>query len=69
MRGPILQECHGRALWPTQDGALVRRLANWPGQTRNVDAYVWSCEVCQRTKVDHAGPRGLLHPLPLAAVA
>ena len=52
----------GRALRPPQDG---RRLAYWPGQTRDVDAYVRSCEVCQRTKSDHVGQRGLLHPLPL----
>ena len=24
-----------------------------------------SCEVCQRTRADHVGPRCLLHPLPL----
>ena len=30
-----------------------------------LDAYVLSCEVSRRTKADHAGPRGLLHPLPL----
>ena len=23
-----------------------------------------SCQVCQRTKAEHGGPRGLLHPLP-----
>ena len=27
-------------------------------------AYVRTCEVCQRTKAEHVGPRGLLHPLP-----
>ena len=24
-----------------------------------------SCQMCQRTKADHGGPRGVLHPLPL----
>jgi hypothetical protein len=45
--------------------SLVSRLAYWPGQTRDVEAYVCTCEVCQHTKAEHVGPRGLLHPLPL----
>ena len=45
--------------------ALARRLAYWPGQTRDVDTNVRSCEVCQRTKADRVGPCGPLHPLPL----
>jgi hypothetical protein len=44
--------------------ALVRLLAYWRGQTREADSYVQSCGVCQRNKVDHVGPRRLLHPLP-----
>ena len=43
----------------------LRRLAYWPRQTRDVDAYARSCEVCQRIKADHVGPRCLLQPLPL----
>jgi hypothetical protein len=27
--------------------------------------YVRSCQTCQRTKAEHCGPHGLLHPLPL----
>ena len=69
LRARILQECHdtplGGHFGRHKTAALVRRLAYWPGQTRDVDAYVRSCEVCQRTKADHVGPRGLLHPLPL----
>ena len=69
LRARILQECHdtplGGHFGRHKTAALVRRLAFWPGQTRDVVAYVRSCEVCQRTKADHVGPRGLLHPLPL----
>ena len=69
LRARILQECHdtplGGHFGRHKTMALVRRLAYWPGLTRDVDAYVRSCEVCQRTKADHVGPRGLLHPLPL----
>ena len=69
LRRQILKECHdtplGGHFGRHKTAALVRRLAFWPGQTRDVEAYVRSCEVCQRTKADHVGPRGLLHPLPL----
>ncbi len=69
LRRRILQECHdtplGRHFGRHKAAALVRRLAYWPGQTRDVEAYVHICEVCQRTKAEHVDPRGLLHPLPL----
>ena len=69
LRRRILQECHdtplGGHFGRHKTAALVRRLAFWPGQTRDVEAYVRTCEVCQRTKAEHVGPRGLLHPLPL----
>jgi hypothetical protein len=65
----ILQECHDTPLGGHFGGhktaALVRRLAYWPGQTRDVEAYFRTCEVCRRTKAEPVGPRGLLHPLPL----
>ena len=71
LRARILQECHdtplGGHFGRHKTAALVRRLAYWPGQTREVDSYVRSCGICQRTKADHVGPRGLLHPLPLPA--
>ena len=43
----------------------MRRLAFWVGQDVDVAEYVRSCQTCQRTKAEHCGPRGLLHPLPL----
>ena len=69
LRGRILAECHdtplGGHFGRHKTATLVRRLTFWPGQTRDVATYVRSCEICQRTKADHVGPRGLLHPLPL----
>ena len=69
LRVHILQECHetplGGHFGRHKTAALIRWLAYWPVQTRDVDAYVRSCEVCQRTKADHVGPRGLLYPLLL----
>ena len=71
LRARIMQECHdtplGGHFGRHKTAALVRRLAYWQGQTREVDSYVRSCGICQRTKADHVGPRGLLHPLPLPA--
>ncbi len=46
-------------------GSLVWRLAFWVGQDVSVAEYVRTCQTCQRTKAEHGGPRGLLHPLPL----
>ena len=34
------------------------------GTRRLLDAYDRSCDACQRSRADHAGPSGLLHPLP-----
>ena len=35
------------------------------GQDVDVAEHVRSCQTCQRTKADHGGPHGLLHPFPL----
>ncbi len=43
----------------------MRRLAFWVGQDVNMAEYVRTCQTCQRTKAEHGGPRGLLHPLQL----
>ena len=46
-------------------GSLVRRLAFWMRQDRDVAEYVRLCQTYQRTKVEHGGPP----PSPAAAVA
>lgn len=35
----------------------------WPGMRGQIRAYVSACPVCQRNKVDHLKPAGLLQPL------
>jgi hypothetical protein len=69
LRAQVLRECHdgplGGHFGRAKTGSLVRRLAFWVGQDVEVAEYVRSCQTCQRTKAEHCGPRGLLHPLPL----
>ena len=69
LREQVLRECHDGPLsghfGRSKTSSLVRRLAFWVGQDVDVAEYVRSCQTCQRTKADHGGPRGLLHPLPL----
>ncbi len=69
LRTQVLRECHdgplGGHFGRAKTGSLVRRLTFWVGQELDVAEYVRSCQTCQRTKAEHGGPRGLLHPLPL----
>ena len=69
LRAQVLRECHdgplGGHFGRAKTGSLVRRLAFWVGQDVDVAEYVRTCQTCQRTKAEHGGPRGLLHPLPL----
>ena len=69
LRAQVLRECHdaplGGHFGRAKTGSLVRRLAFWVGQDVDVAEYVRSCQTCQRTKAEHGGPRGLIHPLPL----
>ncbi len=71
LRTQVLRECHdgplGGHFGRAKTGLLVRRLAFWVGQDRDVIEYVRTFQTCQRMnlKAGHGGPRGLLHPLPL----
>ena len=69
LRAQVLRECHdgplGGHFGRAKTGSLVCLLAFWVGQDVDVAEYARSCQTCQRTKADHGGPRGLLHPLPL----
>ena len=77
LRAQLLNECHDGPIGGHRDfgraktGSLIRGLAFWVGQDVDVAEYVRSCQTCQRserTKADHGGPRGLLHPLPLPSL-
>ena len=72
LRVQVLRECHdgplGGHFGRAKSESLVRRLTFWVGQELDVAEYVRSCQTCQRTKAEHGGPRGLLHPLPLPSL-
>ena len=43
---------------------LVKRRFYWPGLVKDVEDFVQSCDVCQRTKKITQVPAGLLQPIP-----
>src|SRR5271170_3411715 len=42
---------------------LIGRIFYWPGMGQYIERYVQGCDLCQRVKVQHHTPRGLLKPL------
>jgi hypothetical protein len=37
----------------------------WPGMKKDIAEYIARCIECQKVKVDHRHPTGLLQPLPI----
>jgi len=35
----------------------------WPGMKKDIPEFVYACLVCQKTKIEHQKPSGLLQPL------
>ena len=65
----ILQQYHDSPLaghyGVTRTQALVGQYFEWRGMATAVEAYVRSCDACQRNKVVRHAPFGLLNPLPI----
>ncbi|RVW28744.1 Transposon Tf2-11 polyprotein [Vitis vinifera] len=64
------KECHDTK-WIGHPGqrrtrALLKSAYTWPLIRDEVEAYMRTCLVCQRDKVEQQQPRGLLEPLPIA---
>jgi hypothetical protein len=51
----------------TKTKEVVKRDYWWPKWSHDVEEYVKSCDICQRTKVPRHGYAGLLNPLPVAS--
>lgn len=47
---------------PARFYARMRDLFFWKGMWDDVQAFARSCDICQKTKVDHHGPQGGLRP-------
>ena len=45
--------------------AAVKKEYFWPGMKKDVAEYIAKCMECQRVKVEHKHPTGLLQPLPI----
>ena len=65
----VLTECHDA---PTaghfgvdKTVAAVKQVYYWRGLQKDVEAYVKSCDKCQRTKTSTQKPAGLLQPIPI----
>ena len=69
LRLNIFKECHdvpyAAHLGVEKTFASVARRFWWPRLYRQVKRYVTSCPTCQRCKVEHQRPRGLLQPIPV----
>ena len=65
----ILQQYHdsplARHYGVARTQALVAQYFVWPGLSRDVEAYVRSCDTCARNKAVRHAPYGLLSPLPI----
>jgi hypothetical protein len=64
----VLQLCHDSLLAGhagfAKTTALLLRAYWWPRFRRDVNAYIRSCDTCQRSKSSRQLPAGLLQPLP-----
>ena len=43
----------------------IRERYSWKGQKKDVIKYVQECIICQKNKIEHDYPTGLLQPLPI----
>ncbi|MCI20147.1 polynucleotidyl transferase ribonuclease H fold, partial [Trifolium medium] len=41
----------------------LKKLLWWPGMKRQISEFVYACLVCQKSKIEHQKPSGLLQPL------
>ena len=67
MRKAILEEGH-RSKLSIHPGATkmyqdLKKMFWWPGLKRDVAQFVYSCLTCQKSKVEHQKPAGMMQPL------
>ena len=69
LRQKILDEAH-KAKYTIHPGATkmyrdLREVYWWPGMKASVARRVAQCDVCQRVKIEHQKPAGLMRPLEI----
>lgn len=69
LRRVILEGGHRRSL-SIHPGATkmyqdLKKLFWWPGLKRDIANFVYACLICQKSKVEHQKPAGLLQPLDI----
>ena len=45
--------------------ATIKRQYYWPSMKKEVVEFIAKCLECQKVKVEHRHPTGLIHPLPI----
>ena len=69
LRTRILREAHSTcfSIHPGTDKMYqdLRRTFWWHGMKKDIANFVAKCLTCQKVKIDHRRPQGLLHPLPI----
>ena len=69
LKTKILQECHDSPLaghlGTDKTIEQVKRRFYWPGMDKDIEAYVTSCDSCQRNKPSQRATMGLMQPLPI----
>jgi len=69
LKGKILKEAHNTpySVHPGGDKLYKDLKVNfwWPGMKKEVAEFVARCLVCQKVKIEHQRPGGLLQPLPI----
>ena len=69
MKKVILEESH-RSKLSIHSGATkmyqdLKGLFWWPGMKSDMVWFVYACLTCQKSKVEHHKPSGMMHPLDI----
>uniref|UniRef100_A0A2C9W6D4 RNA-directed DNA polymerase n=1 Tax=Manihot esculenta TaxID=3983 RepID=A0A2C9W6D4_MANES len=69
LKGDIMREAHN-ARYSVHPGATkmyrdLKRVYWWPAMKKEVAQFVSACEVCQKVKLEHQKPAGMLNPLSI----
>ncbi|KAI5390343.1 hypothetical protein KIW84_075598 [Lathyrus oleraceus] len=69
LKKSILKEGHrsGLSIHPgaTKMYHDLKKLFWWPGMKREIASFVYSCLTCQKSKIEHQKPSGLMQPLAI----